>query len=255
MIVKNYHTHTVRCGHSRGTEREYIENAIEAGIKVLGFADHAPYPFPNGYKSSYRMALGKTEDYVNTLLKLKEEYKDKLDILIGFEAEYYPELFDAFLKHINQFPIDYLILGQHAVNNEYDGVPSGRTNACEELLVQYANQVIAGINTGKFSYICHPEMCVCPDEEIYRRELKRIYLEAKRLDIPLEFNLLGYYTNRHYPNEISLETAAEVGNTLILGVDAHEPERFMQLDVVERAERLIEKYGISITDEIKLGLL
>jgi histidinol-phosphatase (PHP family) len=42
----NYHTHTTRCHHAAGTEREYVEAAIANGIKVLGFADHTPYPFP-----------------------------------------------------------------------------------------------------------------------------------------------------------------------------------------------------------------
>ena len=46
MIV-NYHTHTTRCNHASGTEKEYVEAAIETGLKVLGFSDHTPYPFPD----------------------------------------------------------------------------------------------------------------------------------------------------------------------------------------------------------------
>ena len=42
----NYHTHTWRCRHASGTERDYIENAIDHGIRILGFSDHTPYPFP-----------------------------------------------------------------------------------------------------------------------------------------------------------------------------------------------------------------
>ena len=45
----NYHTHTWRCNHASGNERQYVENAIKAGLEVLGFADHTPYPFPAGY--------------------------------------------------------------------------------------------------------------------------------------------------------------------------------------------------------------
>ena len=36
----NYHTHTVRCHHAIGSEREYIEKAISRGFKKLGFSDH-----------------------------------------------------------------------------------------------------------------------------------------------------------------------------------------------------------------------
>ena len=37
-MTANYHTHTWRCNHASGTEREYIEKAIESGIRILGFS-------------------------------------------------------------------------------------------------------------------------------------------------------------------------------------------------------------------------
>ena len=72
-MICNLHAHTFRCNHASGTEREYIENAIAAGMKIYGFADHAPYPFPEGYYSGFRMRPELQEDYVNTLLALREE--------------------------------------------------------------------------------------------------------------------------------------------------------------------------------------
>ena len=33
----NLHTHTKRCNHAQGEDREYVEAAIKAGIKTLGF--------------------------------------------------------------------------------------------------------------------------------------------------------------------------------------------------------------------------
>ena len=49
MILANYHTHTTRCNHAMGTEREYIETAISEGFEILGFSDHTPQPYPAGY--------------------------------------------------------------------------------------------------------------------------------------------------------------------------------------------------------------
>jgi histidinol-phosphatase (PHP family) len=82
-MKNNYHTHTVRCHHAQGTEREYIEAAIAAGIKTLGFADHAPQIFPGDYYSHFRMRPEELSDYCSTLRALKEEYKDRIDIKIG----------------------------------------------------------------------------------------------------------------------------------------------------------------------------
>ena len=45
----NLHTHTPRCHHATGSEREYIERAIAAGLQTLGFSDHAPMPFWGDY--------------------------------------------------------------------------------------------------------------------------------------------------------------------------------------------------------------
>ena len=91
-MICNYHTHTFRCGHARGTEREYIEKAIAEGLTTIGFSDHVPMPFPDGFQSHFRCPIEKLDDYVGTLLALREEYKDRINILIGFEAEYYPSL-------------------------------------------------------------------------------------------------------------------------------------------------------------------
>ena len=126
-MTVNLHTHTARCNHASGAERDYIENAVTGGLEVLGFADHSPYVFRNGYYSDYRMTPEEQEDYVKTLTSLREEYKDKIDIKIGYEAEYYPALFDDFLKLITRFPLDYLILGQHFIGNEDKHVYGGRS--------------------------------------------------------------------------------------------------------------------------------
>ena len=36
------HNHTTLCNHASGTSEEYILRAIELGIDVYGFSDHAP---------------------------------------------------------------------------------------------------------------------------------------------------------------------------------------------------------------------
>ena len=63
-MTANYHTHTVRCGHAEGTEREYIEQALARGLEELGFSDHSPQVFDGGYVSSFRMLPEQLEDYV-----------------------------------------------------------------------------------------------------------------------------------------------------------------------------------------------
>ena len=47
MLKTNWHTHTKRCGHAKGTDEEYVLEAIAAGVKSLGFSDHACYKEPD----------------------------------------------------------------------------------------------------------------------------------------------------------------------------------------------------------------
>ena len=49
--LANYHTHTWRCQHARGTEEEYVKAAIKQGFGVLGFSDHTPWPYESDFIS------------------------------------------------------------------------------------------------------------------------------------------------------------------------------------------------------------
>ena len=95
FLTANYHTHTVRCRHAYDPEREYIETAIKMGIKKLGFSDHIPCPFTDGYVSGIRMTMEQAPEYVSTIRTLAEEYKDDIKIFVGFEAEYIPLKIEA----------------------------------------------------------------------------------------------------------------------------------------------------------------
>lgn len=249
----NLHTHTTRCGHAVGTEREYIERAIQAGIKTLGFSDHAPMPFEPDYYSNFRIKLDEYENYIETLIILQDEYKKDIDLLIGFESEYYPAYFDRLIDMLRPYPIDYLILGQHFLANEKDGTYSGIHYTEEAKLDQYVSQTSEGLKTGRFTYFAHPDLFQFDgDEEVYHRHMKRLCENAKALDIPLEINLLGVWNKRHYPCERFFRIAAEVGNKIVIGIDAHQPERILEQDVLTEAHAFAERCGLTITEDIRI---
>ena len=133
----NYHTHTTRCQHAFGEDREYVEEAIRAGLRILGFSDHCPWIYKSDYVSNIRMTPQETDDYFLSLEKLRREYEKDIDIFIGFESEYLPELMekqDAFLK---DYPVDYMILGQHFLDSESDFNYSGRMADDEDRLIRF----------------------------------------------------------------------------------------------------------------------
>lgn len=252
-MFANYHTHTWRCGHAGGSEREYVEQAIAAGIRILGFSDHTPCPFPNGYLSYFRMKLEQAEDYFTILSDLKQEYAGEIDIRIGVEAEYYPALFEDLLELLRGYPCEYMLMGQHYIHNETDGVYSGRATEDEAVLIQYVSQVLEGLGTGLFTYLAHPDLLHWQGHEaIYRREMERLCRGVKALNLPLEINLLGLMESRHYPCGRFWQIAGETGCMGILGCDAHWAHALNLPDVEAQGRKLAAKYGIPLLDTVEL---
>jgi histidinol-phosphatase (PHP family) len=244
-FTQSLHTHTFRCNHASGSEREYIETAIAAGFTTLGFSDHTPYVFRDGYYSGFRMKPEQQYDYVLVLSALREEYKGKIDIKIGYEAEYYPEFFEDYMKLITRYPVDYLILGQHFIENEMSGKYSGVSSDDEGYLKQYVDQVIEGMSTGVFTYVAHPDlMNYTGSDVIFEKHYSRLIEHAKKMNIPLEINLLGIRDHRAYPHDRFFKLCGEIGAEVCMGSDAHQVNVTADMPSFDVAQEMIEKYNL-----------
>lgn len=224
-MLFNYHTHTKRCNHAEGEDREYVEHAIKSGLKTLGFSDHAPYLFPDtDFQSHFRMKQDELFSYAESVRNLAKEYANDIRILCGFELEYYPDFHKQEMQFLSQVKPDYLLLGQHFVGNEFSQFSSSSIKTDDTALMLYVTQVLAGLATGDFLYVAHPDMAgtTCSNE-VVEREYRRLCEGAKRMGAALELNLLGLRRNRRYPSEQFFKIVGEVGANVILGSDAHEP--------------------------------
>ena len=214
-------------------------------MEILGFADHTPYPFPDGYYSRFRMRPEQLDDYVETVLGLREEYKGKIEIPLGLETEFYPKHFPDLLAILRDQPLDYLILGQHFVGNEYDAPYNGVSSLDVDLLRRYVHQSCDAMNTGLFTYFAHPDLINFQgDGKIYQHHMRDICREAKNCGMPLEFNLLGMVDKKIYPNRLFWEMVAEEGCEVILGRDAHAPEDLLDEKTEAEAMRILTSLGI-----------
>lgn len=244
----NYHTHTYRCNHALGSDREYVENAIKGGLKVLGFSDHCPFVFDNGFVSDMRMTPREVDGYFASLLDLKAEYRDDITIYIGFESEYIPELQYKKDELLKGYPLDYEILGQHFLNPEYYGryVGSYRENS---FLKEYVDSVIEGMYVGRYRYLAHPDLPAagaCDEER--DSEYRRLCEFLKEKDIPVEYNMLGFAEKRWYPTDSFFEIASKVGNKLIIGCDAHDPRALSNHDLQIKCRESAERFGMEIVE-------
>ena len=251
-----YHTHTSRCGHAFGNDEEYVKSAIKFGIKRLGFSDHII--FPKGYEQpTIRGSYDVLDDYLLSIKSLKEKYKSQIEILVGFEAEYFPDMI-GYYKELLDKKVDYLILGQHCrmVNSQYTWYFDGHCFKIEE----YVNDVIEGMRTGLFTYFAHPDFFMrCfsewnKDIEMYSRRILEV---CEELDIPIEINICGMRRDDYkedglaYPHYHFFQLAKEYKVRTIIGIDAHAPEHFNQVDV-DKCFEFIKKYDLKIIDDYKI---
>lgn len=252
-MITNLHTHTPRCHHAEGSEKEYVEAALRAGLQTLGFSDHTPYFFPGDYYSRMRMYPEELSDYAQTVRALQKEYDGRIEIPLGVEVEYYPSLFPQLLPYLRDAGIEYMLLGQHW-NQDEMGLPyNGRPTEEEAVLEQYCNQVIDAIHTGLFTYVAHPDLLnFVGAPGIYRKHMTRLCREAKACGIPLEINLLGVNEGRHYPHPLMWELAAEAGCCVVIGSDAHKPEHVVHPEPEKKALEIINTLSLELIPSPRL---
>lgn len=254
-MYANYHTHTFRCNHAFGTEREFVETAIKSGLKKLGFADHTPYPFPKPEEYSWkiRMRMDELEDYVNTVLALRDEYRNDIEIHLGLEVEYYPTFFHDLLKAVSDYPIEYMLLAQHYLGNSETGeCYCAWVTTDPNRLVRYCSQIIEAMDTGVFTYLAHPDLLnFTGDSDLYTTQMRRLCQSAKAHGLPLEINFLGISANRHYPNETFWKIAGEEGCDVVFGLDAHKTNDFLFESSLEIAHKMVKRYQLHLLEDIE----
>ncbi|MGB5866387.1 MAG: histidinol-phosphatase HisJ [Arcobacteraceae bacterium] len=222
------HNHTILCNHATGTTQEYIEKAIELGIDVYGFSEHAPMHFDE----YYRLDLKDKAFYENDVKSLKEKYKKDINILLGYEVDYLPG--DYILKEVIDSKVDYLIGSVHFLSQ--NGSQWGFDNP--EFIGEYKNKNIDIIwedyfeaiknmaKTSQFDIVGHLDL-IKVFNFLPKKEIKSIALEAlqaiKKSNMTVEINAAGYRkpVAQQYPSRELLELCFELDIDITFSSDAH----------------------------------
>ncbi|MCQ2787060.1 MAG: PHP domain-containing protein [Bacilli bacterium] len=263
-ITYCYHSHTKRCGHASGEDEEYVLKAIEFGLKDYGFSDHVI--LPNVIQEGMRGAYYLLDDYLNSVKKLKEKYKDKINIYTAFECEYMPQYEDYYRSLLKDKKVDYLILGQHCYfkgNEEIWYYQHGVTG-----LLEYTEHLIAGMKTGLFLYVAHPDFFMCTTgkwDNLTKECAQRIIDAAVKYDLPLEINLghvrrygLGEYAGLNsyyeYPFPPFWQMVAKSKAKVVIGFDSHRPIDVLHpgleaVDIIVKESGVKPIYNLSLKDK------
>jgi len=226
MIV-DLHNHTPLCNHAEGTMSEYIEKAIEAGSEYFGFSDHAPMD----YDPKYRMKFEEMKAYEADVLKAKENYKDKINILLGYEVDWLPNHMD---ERVLNADVDYLIGSIHFIegwgfdNPEFIG--GWESQDIDEIWQKYFDTIEDMANSRLFDIVGHLDLIkvfkYMPKGNI--NDIAKSALKAiKDADMVLEINGAGFRkpVKEAYPSFSLLKQAYELDIPITLSSDAHKPEQ------------------------------
>lgn len=269
--LTNYHTHTWRCQHSKGSEEEFVLRAIQNGFSLFGFADHSPWPYQSDYVSFMRMRLDQFEDYKQTVRSLGEKYDNQIQVKLGLECEAFPQ-YMSWLADFKKEHLDYVILGNHYdytdegnLDNskplsDTGGFYFGRCERPDEIR-RYGKRTVAGMQTGIFDYVAHPDL-FCFNYPKFDADCaavsRDICAAAEAYRIPLEFNLMGVQhsesKNGHgigYPHRLFWEIASQYHIQAIIGLDAHLVSHIDRTDLYGQAYQFLKELGISTISRLE----
>ena len=217
------HNHTTRCNHAKGSMRSYVERAIELGIDIYGFSEHAPMDFDE----HYRLKFEEMDAYITDVQSLQNEYQDRIKILLGYEVDYLKGHID---KRIINSKVDYLIGSVHFLgtwgfdNPEFNDEYSKRN--IDEIWQEYFRNIEEMAKTGYFDIVGHFDLIkvfnFLPKKDI--RSIATPALKAiKKANMVLELNSAGLRKpcKEIYPSESLLEVAYELDIPITFSSDAH----------------------------------
>ena len=221
------HNHTIRCNHAEGTEEEYIQAAITAGTAVFGFSEHAPMNFDE----KYRIGFDQMQEYETSIKKLKERYKDQIEVLLGYEVDYLPGYMD---QRVLEADVDYLIGSVHFLDkwgfDNPEFIKEYEEKNIDDIWEKYFRSVADMAKTGLFDIVGHIDLIkvfkFMPTRDVM--EFAAPALEAiKDADMTLELSSAGYRKpcGEPYPSKQILQKAYELEIPITFGSDAHAPEQ------------------------------
>lgn len=250
----NYHTHTIFCAHATGSMEEYVQTAIQNGIRYMGFAEHAPLPYPDGHETWFRLKMADIDAFADEVKRLREKYQGQIELNMGFEMEYYPEHFERMLNVAKEAGAEYLILGQHYTGPEHTGGVHVMEKDYElEHFRHYVRLILAAMETGVFTYIAHPDMYQFVGDNLrYREEARKICIASRKWNIPLELNLLGVREERVYPQDEFWKVAGEEQCPVTFGFDSHRAEDAYDEKSIQIAKGMVKRFGLNYIGKSEL---
>ena len=282
----NLHTHSVY-SDGKSQPREIVEEAVRQGLTTLGFSEHSPLPFDN----TFSVKSADMPCYVAEIAQLKKEFKDRINVYCGLEADYLTGFSEPFAVTKEKYHLDYLIGGVHLVINPalrpfdelraqgplaeqiwfidgpkwevYDeGLQKFYDGDIRRAVRRFFEQSNEMIENEPFDIIAHFDKIKMHNRDRYFHEDESWYrkLALETLDLIrqkgliMEVNTRGIYKKRYngfYPSPWLMEEACKMHIPAIISADAH---HFSEVTLeFDHAEEALKRAGYRSVVNFKEG--
>lgn len=241
-MLATFHTHSFFCDGIM-TPEDYVLSAIAKGFAAIGFSSHAPVLF----ETCWTMKPDRLQEYISTVLKLKEQYRGRIQVYLGLETDFYPGSVDY-----RSYPgLDYTIGSvhfiYHAAGQRYmalDGTSEEFTQTRDvvfkgevrALIEKYYHLLAEMLRQQPPSILGHLDILkknnagsrfFIETEDWYRKAVEEALDAAAKQQVIVEVNTGGIargYTDEMYPSDWILSCMRERNIPIVLNSDAHHPE-------------------------------
>ncbi len=252
MLRADFHTHTSFCD-GKNTPREMVRAAWEKGFTDFGISGHADYSFCD---PGFGMSDAALERYKQELFKLREEYRDRMNLYIGIELDCLGPVQSA----------EYVIGSTHCVckNGEYVSVDDTEERLTEAVARlwdgdwyafarDYFETEATVYERTKCDWVGHFDLLTKFNEGFrHFDETRDAYLEPalaamRRLNgegLPFEINtgaMSRGYRSQPYPSPVLLKELHAMGGRILINSDSHQADTIGY--AFREAERLAWECG------------
>jgi len=233
------HCHTPLCRHAVGEPEEYAAVALARGLAGITITCHGPTP----YEWSHCMRRDEWPEYLAICRGATAAFDGRLDVRTGVECDFLPDLERYWKEFLPKYPLSHVLGSVHPQMDVFrqrywNGDTLDFQKAYFDLLARAAE-------TRLFDTLAHPDLVKNCAPRDWNIELAMPFIE-RALDriaaagTAMELNTSGLLKSipQMNPAPEILSAMATRGIPVVLGADAHVPERVAAdyetaLDLVE----------------------
>lgn len=274
MQFSNYHSHCNFCD-GRSTPEDFAKFAVSKKFRAYGFSSHAPLPF----ETFWNMSASDMIEYINEIKRLKEKYRNKIEIYSGLEIDFLTKNYNASIPYFQKLPLDYRISSIHflPVSDEMKeenmvcidgGYKEFETSVkryfkgdIRKIVECFYHSSMEMVRCGGFDIIGHLDKIHMngskyPGFDANATWYKNLFLKYLQLiaekGLMVEINTKNLRTKQElYPLPQYLPVLKELNIPVLVNSDAHYPDLIN--DGREEAFHLLKKVGFISTRELING--